>query len=73
MALEYKFGLMVQSMKVNGNTIKHMVRENFIMQMVIYLKEIGKMIWLMVMVFIITLMVLVMKANGFVINNMDMV
>ena len=47
----YRFGLMVPSMKVNGEITKLMVREDFGMLMVMSMKETGLKIRLMVMVF----------------------
>ena len=43
MVQELKFGLMVQSMKENGQKIKQMERESFGMQMVTYTKVTGLM------------------------------
>jgi len=48
----YKHGPMGQNMKGNGKIIKLMAKVNFGMLMVIFLKEIGKMIKPMVMEFI---------------------
>lgn len=50
----YFKGPMEQDMKVNGKTIKLVVRGNFGMLMVIFMKDNGKMIKLMVLVFIST-------------------
>lgn len=53
MVKEYKFGLMVQDMKVSGRKIKLMEGENSGMQTVMFSMENGKMIKLMAMVFIL--------------------
>jgi hypothetical protein len=47
MVMAYRFGQMVQDMKENGRKIRHMEKENSGMLMVMFLKEIGKMIKLM--------------------------
>ena len=39
MVREYRFGLMVLNMMVNGLIIKHVVKEHFIMQMDTYVGE----------------------------------
>lgn len=52
-----KHGQMVQSMKVIGKMTLLMVQVNFIIQMEIYMRELGRMIKLMDMEFIIILMV----------------
>ena len=52
MGMEYKNGQMVPVTKAIGKITKLMVKENFGMLMVIFLKVIGKMIKLMDMVFI---------------------
>jgi len=52
MVMEYKNGLMVHDMKVNGKIIKLMIKVNFSMWMGIFLKENGNLIKQMVMVYI---------------------
>ena len=47
----FKCGLTVQNMKESGAKIKQMVKVNFGMQMVMFMKVIGKMIKQMVMEF----------------------
>lgn len=49
--MEYKFGLMVENMKVIGAMTKHMAKENFIMQMVMFMMVCGKRIRQMALVF----------------------
>lgn len=82
MVKEYKFGKMVQFMKDIGYVIKHKVKVDYIMLMVIFmmgyifninLLRIGKIINQKVMVFIYILMVLVMKEDGIMIYKMVMV
>jgi hypothetical protein len=50
--MEFKNGLMVLSMKVNGSIIKHRVKVNLFTQMRIIMKENGRMIRRMGMVFL---------------------
>ena len=54
MVMEYKFGLMVQNMKVNGKIMLPMEKVNFGMLMVTSMMGNGKMIKLMVSVPILT-------------------
>lgn len=49
--LEFKYGQMVQNMKVNGKITEQMEEESFIMQTEIIMKENGQMIKLMGMVY----------------------
>lgn len=67
-----KFGLMGQNMKVNGNITKQMEEANFGMLMVMFTKEIGKMIRQMAMEFTFTLTEPNMKDSGRTICKMDM-
>ena len=48
MDMASRFGLTVPSMKVNGEKTMQLVMENYSMQMVIYMKDSGLMIKLMV-------------------------
>lgn len=73
MDLEFKYGQMVQNMRVNGVIIKPTERENFGMWMVIISKDFGRTIKLMVMVFIFIQMVQNMKVIGRMIFKMDLV
>ena len=52
MEKEFKYGMMVQNMKVVGKMINLMVMEHFIILMEMYTKDIGKIIELMEKVFI---------------------
>lgn len=72
MVLEFKNGQMELDTKVNGNIIKLMEKVSLLMLMVMFTMEIGKMIWQMELEYIFIKVVLNMKENGFVINNMDM-
>ena len=69
----YRFGLMGLFMKVIGETIRLIWKEGFYMLMVIITKEIGYMIKLMGMVFIITKMEDTLEDIGKKINNMEKV
>lgn len=64
MALDFKYGRMVQNMKDNGKTIKLMVMENSGILMVTFMKEIGLMIRPMDMEYIYIQMEQNMKVNG---------
>jgi hypothetical protein len=68
---DLRFGLMEQSMRVNGETIKLMERVNFGMQMEMFMKEIGKTIKLMALVCISMLMGPNMKEIGKMICKTD--
>jgi len=57
--------LMDQSMKAIGNLIKPMEEEELYILMVMHMKETGKIIWQMVMVFFMILMDLDIKGNGY--------
>lgn len=67
--LEFKYGRIMQNMKVNGEKIWHTVRENFGMQMVMCTMENGKKIKLMVMEFTSISMGLSMKESGSMISK----
>ena len=72
MGMEYRFGLMDLSMRVNGNIIKLMELENLLIQMEIFMKENGKMINPMEKENIYIKMELIMMENGLKNNNMDL-
>jgi hypothetical protein len=71
MVMGSKYGLMDQSMKVNGRMIKLMALENWFMLMVISMKDSGKMIKPTVMVTILMQMVQLITENGKMTNNME--
>jgi len=64
MAKEFKFGKMDQYMKDFGKMIKHLVKEDLFMQMVMCMKVIGLITNLMDMVFTFTKMEHDMKDFG---------
>ena len=70
MVLEFRYGQMVQSTKVNGKTIKPMAKVNFGMQMEMFMKETGKMIRQMASESTFMLMGLAMRVNGKMIYKM---
>jgi len=65
-------GVMVQSTKVNGKTIKQMEKALFGMQVEIYIQANLKMIWLMGTVYIFTRMEVDMKECGTKTSSMAM-
>ena len=67
---EYKFGLIMPNMKVNGVKIKQMAVENSGMLMAIFMKVNGKMIKLMVTEFTFMLMEPNMRGIGKMIFKM---
>lgn len=71
MAMVFKYGLMVQNIKVIGKITEHMVKDAFNMQMVINLKETLLMINLMVLVFIPVKMVQFILVCGLMMFSMD--
>ena len=73
MGMVHKFGLMGPSTKVSGNKIRQMVLVNLYMLTVIFMKENGKTIWLMVTVYINILKDLNTKEIGLMTSNMDSV
>lgn len=72
MGMEFKFGMMEQSMKENGRITELMEEVNFGMLMVISLMENGKMIKHVEKVFILILMEQNMKVIGWMIFKMDL-
>ena len=64
MVEEYKYGKMGLTMKDIGKTIKLMEREDLFIQTEIFMRENGKMIKLMVVVFINIPMALNIEDNG---------
>ena len=73
MAMEYKNGKILVSIQVIGKMIEQMVEVNYIMHLVIYMKENGKMIKHMVKVYIFIKMEVDMMVNGKMICSMVMV
>ena len=72
MDMEFKNGLMELYIKETGKIIKHKVKENFYIHQEIFMKDNGKMIRLMVMVF--THIIIVkqnIKDNGLMIYSME--
>jgi predicted nucleic-acid-binding protein len=69
MDMDSKFGLTAQNMKVNGQTIRQMVKENLFMQMVTSMKASGRMTKPMVMVLTNTLMGPLILVNGKTISS----
>ena len=72
MVTEFRFGVMEQSMRVNGSIIEQMVEGNFGILMAISLKENGKMIKLVEKAFTLILMEQNMKVIGWMTFNMDL-
>ena len=73
MAMEYKNGKILVSTQVIGKMIEQMVEVNYIMHLVIYMKENGKMTKHMVKVYIFIKMEVDMMVNGKMICSMVMV
>ena len=73
MGTEHRFGLMAQSMKGNGETIRLVVMASSVILMVTFLKDNGKMIKQMVMVYIFISTDQGMKGTGRMIYNMEKV
>ena len=73
MAMDYKFGLMVQDMRVNGRGTEHSEKGNFTTQMETLLMEHGKMIKHMVMVSIYMPMGICIWVIGNTTSNMVLV
>ena len=71
MALAYRYGLMGQSMKVNGRITRLMEGESFIMLREMYMMAIGRMIKLMGLELMCMLMELRMRENGKMIYRME--
>jgi hypothetical protein len=69
---EFKNGLMVHVMKVNGNRTELTVRGNFTIQMEITMKENGLMIKQMVMELIFMQMEILTRGTGKMIYSMVM-
>ena len=67
-----KFGQMVRDTKGNGAIIKQMEKENSGMQMVIFMKELGRKIKQMVTVCMFIKMAPDMKVNGKTIYKMEL-
>jgi hypothetical protein len=68
----YRYGLMVHVMKATGKIIRQTEEEDWSMQMVMFMREIGKMIRPMVMEYILMLTAQDMKESGLKISNMDL-
>ena len=71
MDLEFRHGLMGQSMRVIGNIIKQTDKESLSTQMVIFMMETGKTTRLMALEHTLMLMELNMKDIGLTICKMD--
>lgn len=72
MEWEFKSGLMVQSMRVSGRTIKQTEEADWCMLMRMCMRENGRMIRQKVMELIITLMEQYTRESGRMINSMAM-